>query len=319
MRRYRAAGTIEASWRLAVGLGVLIAALFVGIATMPGTAAIAAAPVPKLAVSPTTAAPGQTVIVTGTDLTPRSIYQVQVCGQNAVHGSQDCSAAATSTTQVDQTGMLSVPLAVVLPPTQCPCVVAAFPTTVGPQLTTPISIEGASTSNAPTTTPQVPTSHLVVVHAGFTGSTPVKQWFGFQATRTLSLSLLNRGSAPASGMHLFASLGNTPVVSSRLSALGAGQVRTYDVAVAFPALTVGNQTLSGHIVTTDGQLVGFKTSVAVWPVGLLVVGLILAQMILLAWRNIARRRYERNNPKSTDPEDPPTMETEVVPPLSETV
>ena len=319
MRRFRAAGTIEASWRLAVGLAVLTAALSMGVATMPGPAAMAAPPAPKLAISPTTAAPGQTVIVTGTDLTPRSIYQVQVCGQNAVHGSADCAAAATSTTQVDPQGTLSVPVAVVLPPTQCPCVVAAFPVTVGPQLTTPISIEGASTSNAPTTTPQVPTSHLVVVHAGFTGSTPLKQWFGFQATRTLAVSLLNRGSARASDMRLFASLGNTPVVSTRLSALGAGQVRTYDVPVTFPALTVGNQTLKGHVVTEDGQIVEFKTSTSVWPIGLVVVALILVQMILLAWRNIARRRYERNNPKPTEPEDPPTMETEVVPPLSETV
>ena len=153
----------------------------------------------------------------------------------------------------------------------------------------------------------------------FTGSTPVKQWFGFQATRTLALTLVNRGTAPASQLHLFASLGNTPVVSIQLTELGAGQVRTYDVPVTFPALTVGNQTLNGHLTTRDGQIVAFKTSVAVWPIGLVVAAVIIVQMILLAWRNVARRRYERNNPKPTEPEDPPTMETEVVPPLSETV
>ena len=270
-------------------------------------------------VSPTTAAAGQTVLVTGTGLPPGSIYQVQVCGQNAVHGSADCAAAATSTTQTDPSGLLGVPVAVVLPPTQCPCVVAAFPIALGPTLTTPISIAGASSSPAPTTTPRVPTSHIVVVHAGFTGSTPVKQWFGFQATRTLALTLVNRGSAPASQLHLFASLGNTPVVSILLTELGAGQVRTYDVPVTFPALTVGNQTLNGHLMTRDGQIVAFKTSIAVWPIGLVVAAVIIVQMILLAWRKAACRRYERNNPKPTEPEDPPTTETEAVLPLSETV
>ena len=71
-------------------------------------------------------------------------------------------------------------------------------------------------------------------------------------------------------------------------------------------------------MTGDGQTTGFKVSVAVWPIGLVAAGLIIAQMILLAWRNVARRRYERNNPPSTELEGPETMETEVVP-LSHTV
>ena len=282
-----------------------------------GAAASAAAPV--LSVTPMSGAIGQTVQVTGKGLPPGSIYQVQVCGQNAVHGSSDCAGAGAVSTQTDPEGTLSAPVQVVLPPTQCPCVVGAFSVTTASALTTPISIEGASTSPAPVSPPRVPVSHLVVVHAGFTGSTPAAQWFGFQATRTVALTVLNRGSAPASLLHLFASLGSTPVVSRRLTELGAGQVRTYDVPVTFPALTVGNETLIGHIVTRDGQLVGFKASVAVWPFGLLVAGLIIAQMILLAWRNVARRRYERKNLPSLEPEDPSTTETEAVSPLSYTV
>ncbi len=296
-------GTFPRRGRLALAFVVLIAISFVGVVSAPDLAAVAGAAGPEMTVSPSSAVVNQTVMVTATGLPPGSIYQVQICGQNAVQGSPDCAGVGSSTTQADSRGVLSTPLQVVFPPTQCPCVVAAFPTTIASPLTTAISIQGASTS-APIAAPQTPVSHLVVVHAAFVGSTPFKQWFGFQATRTLAVTLHNTGTAPASQLHLFASLGSTPVVSQRLGgALAPGQIFTYNVPVTFPAFSVGNQSLNGHIVTGDGQNVSFKASVSIWPFGLVVVALIIAQMILLAWRNVVRRRYERNNPPGAEADE----------------
>jgi hypothetical protein len=56
--------------------------------------------------------------------------------------------------------------------------------------------------------------------------------------------------------------------------------------------------LNGHIFTGDGQRTSFKVPVTIWPVGLLLAAIVLAQIILLAVRNIMRRRHERKNPKS---------------------
>jgi hypothetical protein len=132
------------------------------------------------------------------------------------------------------------------------------------------------------------------------GSTPVAAWFGFPATRTLELILTNTGAAPATSMHLIADLDSTPVLNTHLAPVGPGQTKTYELSVTIPALSVGNMNLNGHIFTGDGQQTSFKVPVSIWPVGLLLVAILLAQMILLAVRNIMRRRHGRNNP------EPPT-------------
>jgi hypothetical protein len=212
-----------------------------------------------------------------------------------VHGSADCAAVASYSVQADAQGAFSVPLTVVVPPTACPCVVAAFSVTSALTVTTPISIPGASSSPAPVSPPSVPRSHIVVAKSEFTGSTPFAAWFGLSATRTLQLTLTNTGAAPATSLHLIADLDSTPVLNTHLAPVGAGQTKTYEVPVTIPALSVGNLNLNGHIFTGDGQQSSFKVPVAIWPVGLLLVALILVQMILLAVRNIMRRRHERNN------------------------
>jgi hypothetical protein len=68
--------------------------------------------------------------------------------------------------------------------------------------------------------------------------------------------------------------------------------------------------LSGHIFTGDGQQTSFKVPVTIWPVGLLLAAIVLAQMILLAVRNIMRRRHARSNP--TPPIDAFTGELPIV-------
>jgi hypothetical protein len=227
-----------------------------------------------------------------------------------VHGSADCAGVAAASIQSEANGAFVVPLTVVVPPTACPCVVAAFSVTSALTVTTPIAIPGASATPTPVSPPTVPRSHLVVAKSELAGSTPIAAWFGFPATRSLDLTLTNTGAAPADSLHLVVDLDSTPVLNTHLAPLGPGQTKTYELSVTIPALSVGNMNLSGHIFTGDGQQTSFKVPVTIWPVGLLLVAILLVQMILLAVRNIMRRRHERNHPEP--PTEPITGELPVV-------
>jgi neocarzinostatin family protein len=290
--------------RLAVAGLVLAVGMIAGLAS---DTAVAATP-PKLTVSPASAAVGQTVQVTVTGLSPNGTYELQVCGQNAVHDSADCAAADTVTTVAGSTGTLSMPLAVVVPPTPCPCVVASFDANslTGP-VTAPITIEGASSSSAPITLPQTPAPNIVVVNAKMQGSPPFGAWFGLPVTRTLALTLRNAGTLPASSINLFASLGSTPLVSRQLPELGVGQQQTYMVPVKLPALSVGSLSITGQVARGNGQLESFKASSPLWPWGLFIIAFLIVQLILFRVRNVMRRRHERKQPPAppnADPEGP---------------
>ncbi|HEY1443471.1 MAG TPA: neocarzinostatin apoprotein domain-containing protein [Acidimicrobiales bacterium] len=299
-------GIFRLSWRSLLATFTALVVLVV----VPTGAVDAASAKPSLSLAPATAASGQTVQVSGSGFPARSLFQVQVCGQNATHGSADCAGVASATIEADTSGNLSVPLTVVVPPTACPCVVAAFSVTTALAVTTPISIPGASTTPAPASPPTVPLSHLVVAKSELAGSTPVAAWFGFPATRTLDLTLTNTGAAPATSLHLIADLDSTPVLNTHLPPVGPGETKTYEVSVTIPALSVGNMNLNGHIFIGDGQQASFKVPVTIWPVGLLLVAIVLVQMILLAVRNIMRRRHGRNHPEP--PTEPITGELPVV-------
>jgi hypothetical protein len=201
-----------------------------------------------------------------------------------------------------------MPLAVVVPPTPCPCVVASFDANslAGP-VTAPITIEGASSSSTPITLPQTPAPNIVVVNAKLQGSMPVGAWFGLPVTRTLALTLRNAGTLPASSINLFASLGSTPLVSRQLPGLGVGQQRTYMVPVSLPALSVGNLSITGHVDRGNGQLESFKASSPLWPWGLFIIAFLVVLLILLRVRNVLRRRREQKKPPgppAADPEEP---------------
>lgn len=265
---------------------------------------------PTLTIVPATAAVGATVQVAASGLPSKEVVQLQVCGQNAVHGSADCAAGAAVQLQSESNGTFSVPIAVVTPPTPCPCVVAAFSIPSALTVTTPIAIPGAPISSSPVSPPRVARSHLVVAKSELAGSTPIAAWFGFPATRILDLTITNMGAGAATSVHLIADLDSTPVLNTHLAPIEPGQTKRYEVSVTIPALSVGNMNLNGHIFTGDGQQRSFKVPVTIWPVGLLLVAIVLAQMILLAVRNIMRRRHERANPKP--PGDPVTAQVGIV-------
>ena len=299
-RTYRGPGDLAR-----VGFPLLVAVLFTSLGTLICPLPSAAAAAPHLVVSPSVAVPGGTVQVEVSGLIPNQNYQLQICGNDAARGSVDCSLMNAVSWVSTPSGTISTPILVVLPPSPCPCVVAAISPNAGPNVKGPISITGApqETVTAPPAQPKV-----VVVDVALSGSTQPKEWLGFAASRTLVLTVRNSGAAPAANLFLTASIGSAPAAVPTLPGLAPGQVRTYRIGVTFPAFTVGNSVLSGHVGVVGWPLTPFHVSLSRYPWGWLIIALIVLQLILLAFRNLARRRVQKNDDRESVP-DMPTQET----------
>jgi hypothetical protein len=262
-----------------------------------------------MTVNPPTAALGQTVQASATGLSPHGVYDLEVCGQNAVNGTSDCAVAGTVSAVAGADGTLSMPVEVVAAPTPCPCVVAAFSISSNASpLTAPLSIEGASTSTAPAPPAQTPRPNVVVVSAKM-GTEPLGAWFGLPVTETMALTLKNNGTEAARSIAIFATIGSTPVLTRRLAGLAIGQQRTYMVPVNVPALTMGQVTVMAHLDRGNGQLDNFKVPSPLWPWGLFIVLFFIVQLILYKERQVRRRRREQKQPPTPTKEAPEETST----------
>jgi len=269
-----------------------------------GTVAVpvsSAAPIPQLVVSPSAATPGGSAQVVGSGLLYSEDYQLQICGNNFARGSVDCAVTSAVSAESTNQGTLTITVPVVIPPAPCPCVVAALPTDQGPTVTGPINIVGAPHEAVPV---QPPEPKLVIVGASLEGNTQPKEWLGFAASRTLVLKVKNTGSAAALDVTLAASIGSTPAALPALPGLSPGQVRTYRIAVTFPAFSVGSTELSGHVGVAGSSTVPFHLSLSQHPWAWLIIFLVILQLMLLAIRNLARRRVARNSVDSSDDPGP---------------
>ncbi|HLM94665.1 MAG TPA: hypothetical protein VK283_00035 [Acidimicrobiales bacterium] len=280
----------------------------VGIVSLLGAVAVpvsSATSVPQLVVSPSAVTPGGSAQVVGSGLLYDEDYQLQICGNNFARGSVDCAFASAVTVESTNQGRFSTTVPVVLPPTPCPCVVAALPTAQGPAITGPINIVGAPHE---TVTVQPPAPKVVIVHAALEGSTQPKELLGFAASRTLVLTVKNTGTASALDVTLSASIGSKPAALPALPGLSPGQVRTYRIAVTFPAFSVGTTELSGHVGVAGSSTVPFHVSLSQHPWAWVIIFLVILQLMLLAIRNLARRRVARNSVDSIDDPEPSSDE-----------
>ena len=128
----------------------------------------------------------------------------------------------------------------------------------------------------------------VVRVPGHTHAEPDARGRPGQARRRLSVS------TPQWDRHRW---GSTTSAPSRAEGLPPIRCRS-----RFPAVSVGNVTVNGQVITGEGRTTRFDVPVTVWPVGLLVALVILVQMLLLLGRNARRRRrYERSDPPAAGP------------------
>lgn len=278
------------SARLTVRLGALLAAAALAIFG-PSVGSGAATPAhPVLVVSPTTAAPGTTVQVTGSGFAHKQLYQLQVCGNEAAQGSTDCDQVHATMALTTATGTFDTTLAVTVPPAPCPCVVAALGATNGSLVTAPLTIPGAPSEPAVT---KPPVGKVVVKRVELVGGTQPSEWLGFGADRTLKVTVQNVGGLSMQPITLIASIGGSPVMVPQLPGLAPGQTRTYSLAVSFPALSVGHTELTGRIGVMGEQFAGFRTGISFYPWAIPVLAIVVGQGLLLLIRNLLRRRIRR--------------------------
>ena len=290
-----------------LSLRLLGATLFVAVLLIGPWAASEAVSVPAMPLiflSPTTAAVGDTAHVSGTGFIPAERISVAVCGDGGLLGAQGCDLGSQAVLTADNTGRFSTTLRVALPPLPCPCVVKVDGESPAHSTWTAINIPGAPVAplrSAPSALRPV----LSVSEVKFTGTGPWPAWFGAHARRTLAFTVHNSGSAPAVSPTVVLLVhsplfGATSIPAPDLGTIGAGQIRTYSVAIDLGPVAVGNYTVHGQIRLPSGE-VGFQASTFAFPWAFIIIMILLLQLILLGFRNMARARHERNNPPQAVP------------------
>ena len=282
-RRY--AGSVLAVATCAAGFVVLAA---------PPSGAANGQPRPSIIVSPNTVKPNEQVTVTGRNFPPDSDIQTQVCGNNALNGSADCVQSTAQEVSTTKSGLFQMQLDVTIPAKPCPCVVMAIDFSSSLTPTAPINIIGA-----PVATPKGSSIHkLQVLDAYLTGNGPWTAWFGAPPQRTLVITVRNPNTSAYVNPPLILAIGNAgdttthEATTQNLATIGANAVKTYQIPVSFPAVSVGEHQVVG-IVGDAGLSKSFKVQTWLFPWGLLVVILIVLELILLAITRYFRERRRR--------------------------
>jgi hypothetical protein len=253
----------------------------------------------SMSVSPESAAPGQSVYVAAYFFPPGIDFQLDVCGDDALQGSADCALAGSITRTTSAVGHFAANLPVLMPPVPCPCVVAAFSSTLAEPIVTGLVVSGAPIAPLTQAAPPV---KLKVQSAVLEGSGPAAAWFGAAPKRTLVLRVRNTATVSVASPIVVASIGDTPVPADNLPGIAAGQVQTYRIPVDFSALAFGEYTVVGRVGAGNGHFARFSVGVLLLPWALLVFALVVIILLIL----LARRRRSRRQAKTTTLEPPGT-------------
>jgi hypothetical protein len=275
-----------------VGLAAAVGALLVA-----APSRVEAAPQPAVSVSPSAVDAGGTLHVTGSGFPARSIVTAQICGRNATDGSSDCDLENSQTVAGTMDGAFVADLPVSLPPVPCPCVVWVNSASSSLHAEHPIVINGApgpQSGSVAATTPSVGTIKIERVSIG-NGSW--KSWFGISDPRPVTVTVRNIGSAPYDQLRLVitAGRGKNPsgfVPLPPVQRLNPGHQATTHALVSLGPAAVGNYTVKVR-VGSGSEGTATRARATVWPWGLLVIAVILVQVCLLGFRNVARRRLAR--------------------------
>lgn len=269
-----------------------MAAAIVFAVVAAGPPASGAASDPRIAVDRPAAAPGARVTVTGEDLVRRTTAQVALCGNLALRGTADCDLARARTVVPDADGRFQTALTVAVPPAPCPCAIVLISLSLRDPLRVPFRVDGAATAPLSEAAPG-PEPRLKVERAALVGTGPWTSWFGASPTRTLVLRVRNIGdvaldSPPVIVRSRKVGLGSLVIHPPDLGTLQPGEARTYRVRVELGAFSSGRFEVTGRI-GGFGDDATFESGTNAFPWGLLALGLVMTQVVLLALRNRARR------------------------------
>jgi hypothetical protein len=266
---------------------------------------VAAGADPTIELSTTSAAVGDTIIVTlsGWD----SDVTVSLCGNGARRGAVDCDQPGATGVPASLNGPQRGQLVIAVPPAKCPCVVRAATAAERTVKTVPIDVAGVGT--APVVEPGAPAPTLsvdAVVRAAPTSFfTKLQSALGGRTRRTLVLKLTNGTDAPINGITSSAAVarstqGGEPLQLPNLDPIPAGQTRTFEVAVSLPPPSFGSYTVYGTIYGA-GTPVPFAATTRTAPWGLFVfIVLLVIDLIAIAVLRGRRRRAREGALRPSD-------------------
>lgn len=255
-------------------------------------------------------ASGATFKVTGSGWEPNTLVQLEVCGAEARSGSSDCAVGQAQIVGTAADGTLRARLAVVVPPSPCPCVVRAFGQTNGQQATTPVIIPGAPEGHPGDGDVVAPALRRVEVHeVVLRGTDDLATWLGRPAKRTLVFEIENTGDVAVLEATVTLTRGDAAnptgfVPPVRLDALAVGERRTITVPIEFDALAYGDQAVRGTVNGLSAP-VTFRVTTSTHPwllIGIPIV--LLLQLVLVLIRNRLRRRLHPEPLVDDEPVDP---------------
>jgi hypothetical protein len=263
---------------------------------------------PTATVDTTTAALGQRVLVQGDGWAPGTQAHLEVCGNAATNLSADCDLIHGVDAGVGSDGHFSTLLTVADPGKPCPCVVRVTDSESSGIAVVAIDIVGLSVAT-PTATPLPDLSSAIeVIDPHVVGHGDWTAWFGAGSHRSFVFTVRNKGAVALRDppLSIVFGRGNDPhgfVAAPKVGDLEPGQLKTFQVPVSVDLLTWGDFTVRGDIGNV-GPPVVFLARTSNRPWGLVVLGLVFLQLLLLALRNIVRRRLHRE----VDEEEAPTVE-----------
>ena len=251
-----------------------------------------AAPKPGIQLSTNVLVPGHTLVITGSGWTRTASVNATICGADAVSGSSDCAVTSTATMGATARGLLWSRIAIVIPPTPCPCVVLVSGTNVTFTERIPVKVVGAPTRPVhPAASESAPTVRISGLEVA--GGSTLVSFFGGRAPRTLEFRLRNTWDHAITPV-LLGRWGNgkdlpNVIEMPSIGSLRPGQSRELEVPFSLTALSMGSYTVAVRV-----QLVGFPVESSAtartsqWPVGLFLLGLLL--LLLLVYLVAIRRR-----------------------------
>ncbi len=274
------------------------AALVAALVTAPALAATPTSKQPVLELGDTTLVPGSSVSVHGSGWPQGTTLQAVLCGANAVDGSTDCAESAAATMSPGRDGIIDDQLEVVEPPKPCPCVVVVSALASPLTQRIPVQVVGVPTAPVVTQSPYQQPPALQVT-ARVTGGSSLATVFGAPAARTLVVTMANASPtltvSPVMAAGWSRRGGTEQIITTpRLAPLGPGQRRRVSVPFQLTAFSHGTYYVTGSI-TGSTVPVYFTAQTSTTPWGLLVVAVLLLQLVLLAIRNVFRRRLERRD------------------------
>ncbi len=242
---------------------------------------------------------GATFKVEGNDWPADTLIQLEVCGSQARSGSSDCAIGNAQIIASDTNGWFQARLAVVFPPSPCPCVIRAMSQTSAVVATTPVEIPNAPIEHpgdGAVTAPAL--RRLEVVHARLRGSDSWRTWLGGRPERTLEFQVMNTGSVAVSGATVALTVGpaDNPtgfIKPVKIDKLEVGESAAYRMTIHFDSLALGDQAV---VATVNGTSVPetFSLTTSTHPWLLIVLPIVLlVQLVLLLMRNRLRRRLNR--------------------------